>query len=59
MIQIIPQTWQERYEMYMKCSKEDLASMLAERDKYTYPEGCKECIKEYKSTSSSCCYYEN
>jgi len=40
--QIIPQSWKERYEMYMRYSKETLASMLAERDKFDFPENCKE-----------------
>lgn len=28
--------------MYMKCSKKELASMMAERDKYMSPDACKE-----------------
>ena len=28
--------------MYMKCSKKELASMMAERDKYMSPDSCKE-----------------
>ncbi len=41
-LQIVRQTWQERFDMYMKRTKKELASMLAERDKYSFPEGCKE-----------------
>lgn len=31
--QILPMTFEERVEMYMKCSKLELAKMLAERDR--------------------------
>mgnify|MGYP007012579795 CR=1 FL=1 len=34
MIQIVRQTFEEKYEMYMKCPKEELATMLANRDIY-------------------------
>lgn len=57
-LQIVPLSWQERFDMYMKASKEELASMLAERDKYTSPESCAECQREvdspidYTSTST-------
>lgn len=49
--EIIPSLQQEQPEvdlekefkkMYMKCSKKELASMMAERDKYMSPEACKE-----------------
>lgn len=40
MIQTIKQTWEERYDMYMRLSKEELASILAEQDRYLFPEGC-------------------
>lgn len=40
--QIVPQTWEERYSMYMKFPKEDLAKMLAERDRFDIPQACKE-----------------
>lgn len=30
--QVVPMTFEERYRMYMKCRKEELARMLAERD---------------------------
>ena len=33
-VQIVPQTFEEKYEMYMKFSKKELARMLAARDKY-------------------------
>lgn len=42
MLQIVRQTWQERYDMYMQCTKEQLASMLAEQTKYLCPEQCAE-----------------
>lgn len=42
MIQTVMQTWEERYNMYMSHTKEELASMLAEQAKYTNPYGCKE-----------------
>ena len=45
MVSIVPQTWQERFDMYMKCTKKELASMLAENAKYTNPEGCAELQK--------------
>ena len=45
-LQIVPLNWQERFDMYMKASKEELASILAERDKYTSPESCAECQRE-------------
>lgn len=32
--QVVPMTFQEKYEMYMKCDKSELARMLAERDMY-------------------------
>ena len=32
MITVIKQSREELYNMYMRCSKEELASMLAERD---------------------------
>ena len=49
MVQIVRKTWKERYDMYMQHTKEELASMLAERDKYTSPDACKEFEKEIKS----------
>ena len=50
MIQVVRQTWQERYDMYMKHTKEELASMLAEQAKYISPDSCKEFEKEIEST---------
>lgn len=32
MMQVVKQSREDLYNMYMKCSKEELASMLAERD---------------------------
>ena len=31
---IVPMTFEERYKMYMRCKKEELAKMLAQRDEY-------------------------
>lgn len=50
MIQVVRQTWQERYDMYIKYTKEELASMLAEQAKYISPDSCKEFEKEVEST---------
>jgi len=33
-IQVVPQTFDEKVDMYMKLSKKELAEMLAARDKY-------------------------
>ena len=41
-VQVVRQTWEERFKMYMKCTKKELASMMAERDKYMSPDACKE-----------------
>ena len=50
MIQVVRQSWQERFDMYMKCSKKELASMLAEQAKYISPDSCKEFEKPIEST---------
>lgn len=50
--QIIPQTMQERIDMYMNESKERLASMLAQQDLIVNPLGCKESYTEDKLTYS-------
>lgn len=50
MIQIVRQTWQERFDMYMKRPKKELASMLAEQAKYISPDSCKEFEKEQEIT---------
>ena len=54
-VSIVRQTWQERYDMYMKHTKEELASMLAESAKRTNPDGCAEFApkKPIKVTESS------
>jgi len=52
-VSIVRQTWDERFKMYMKMRKKELAAMLAEIDKYTFPEGCKEFEKENKGESYS------
>ena len=41
-VQVVRQTWEERFKMYMKCTKKELASMLAEQAKYISPDSCKE-----------------
>ena len=46
MDKVVRQTWDERFRMYMKFPKRELASMLAERDKYSFPQGCKEFEKD-------------
>lgn len=33
-VAIVPMTFEERYHMYMRCKKEELAKMLAQRDEY-------------------------
>ncbi len=50
MIQTVRQTWQERYNMYMQHTKEELASMLAEQAKYISPDSCKEFEQDIEST---------
>lgn len=45
MVQIKRQTWQERYDMYMRHTKEELARMLAENAKIVNPAGCAEIPK--------------
>ena len=44
-LQVVRLTWEERFKMYMKRPKKELATMLAERDKHDFPDGCKECEK--------------
>ena len=46
MLQIVRQTWQERYDMYMQLPKEQLAIMLAEQSKWLFPNSCTECVPE-------------
>lgn len=41
-LRTVRKSWDERFKMYMKLPKKDLASMLAERDKLDFPDGCKE-----------------
>lgn len=47
-LQIVRQTWDERFKMYMKLPKKELASMLAEQAKYISPDSCKEFEKPYE-----------
>lgn len=61
-LQIVPLTWEERFKLYMKNSKKELATMLAERDKIDFPEGCAECRKNEQtavntSASTMTIYY--
>lgn len=35
-VAIVPMTFEERYRMYMRCKKEELAKMLAQRDEYEH-----------------------
>ena len=42
MVSIVRQTWEERFNMYMKRTKKELASMLAENAKYLSPDSCAE-----------------
>ena len=51
-IQVVRQTWEERVKMYMKCSKKELATMMAERDKYMSPDACMEFAP--KSYTANC-----
>ena len=44
-LQVVRQTWEERFNMYMKLPKKELASMLAEQAKYISPDSCKEFEK--------------
>lgn len=53
MVQVIRQTWQERFDMYMKHTKKELASMLAESAKYTNPDGCAEFAYKDKVNGES------
>ena len=48
-LQVVRQTWDERFKMYMKHTKKELASMLAEQAKYLFPDSCKEFEKPYES----------
>ena len=50
-VSIVRQTWDERFKMYMKMRKKELAAMLTEIDKYTFPEGCKEFEKNDEANS--------
>ena len=48
MVRVVRQTWQERFDMYMKHTKKELASMLAESAKYTNPDACAEFADQDK-----------
>ena len=51
-LQVVRQTWEERFKMYMKRPKKELASMLAERDKWMSPDACMEFAP--KSCTATC-----
>ena len=53
MVQIVRQTWQERYDMYMQHTKEELASMLAEQAKYINRESCAEFADDDRVNSTT------
>ena len=55
-VQVVRQTWEERFKMYMKCSKKELASMMAERDKYMCPDACKEFEPKVYTVVGKGCY---
>lgn len=42
MVQVVEQSQEERYKMYMKHSKQELASMLTARDAIDMPSSCRE-----------------
>ena len=46
MVQIVKQTWQDRYNKYMSLEKEQLATMLAEQEKWIFPQGCAELAQD-------------
>lgn len=46
MTHIVRQTWEERFKMYMRHTKKELAAMLAESAKYINPDGCAEFDKK-------------
>ena len=48
-MRVVRQTWEERFKMYMKCTKKELASMLAEQDKYISPDACTECAPKVET----------
>ena len=58
-VQVVRQTWEERFKMYMKCSKKELASMMAERDKYMCPDACMEFAPKSAGQNSSGSYYSS
>lgn len=58
-IHTIRQSWHERYNNYMSLPKEKLAEMLAESDKITNPDACKEFepTEETESIATISNYY--
>lgn len=52
-VSVVPQTFDERVEMYMKFPKEELARMLAESAKYTNPDGCAELYRNNNTPTST------
>ena len=57
MLQVVKQTWQERYDMYMELTKEQMAAILAEQSKYLFPDSCVECtpIEQINTTFYTTC----
>ena len=51
--QTVPQTYEQRYNMYMQASKEQLASMLAQRDMHDIPEACAEWVCSLQNGSET------
>lgn len=51
-VAIVPQTFEERVAMYMKCKKADLARMMAENEKRLCPEACAELQDKNKDTGA-------
>lgn len=52
-VAIVPQTFEERVAMYMKCKKADLAMMMAENQKHLCPEACAELQDKNKNTDTA------
>lgn len=46
---VVKQNYSERLAMYLKNTKEQLASMLASRDRYELSGGCKEILGDEKA----------
>ena len=53
MVTVVRQTWEERFKMYMKCTKKELASMMAENAKRLSPDSCAEFAPKNKDMGVS------